>query len=71
MADAFAPLALESVGNAIVVPLESGEVRVIRPGGATERLTLAFGEPVLLQDGPAIIVEAVAGTPRIVVVQLK
>jgi len=40
-------------------------------GRCHERLTLAFGEPVLLQDGPAIIVEAVAGTPRIVVVQLK
>jgi len=71
MADAFAPLALESVGNAIVVPLESGEVFFFNEAATTERLTLAFGEPVLLQDGPAIIVEAVAGTPRIVVVQLK
>ena len=64
------PLHLQN-RDAVIVPLESGNVRFTPDKGQPRSVTLTFGDPLFIARGESFSEEATEGTPEAIVIELK
>ena len=57
--------------DAVVIPLESGRVRLTPEKGQPREITLTFGGAAFIGRGEAFSEEAAEGAPRAIIVELK
>ena len=57
--------------DAVIVPLESGHIRLTPKSGPPRVVALTFGDGVFVGRGDAFSEEASEGSPRAIVIEVK